>query len=172
MHEPNSGDRPPSDTPARTAGDAVYVLEPRGVGATRWTRKNPPTYVERAHALLGRTVDEGRVWDVAAVARFVAEDREKKRNWKVIGRGQAGILAAYAALFEPSIKEVVIIDPPTSHRDGPIFLNVLRVLDVPEALGLLAPNVKLTLVNAKDKAFDRTAQIYKLAGAADRLQRK
>jgi hypothetical protein len=93
-------------------------------------------------------------------------------EWKVLGRGQAGVLAAYAALFEPSIKEVVIIDPPASHRDGPIFLNVLRVCDIPDALGMLAPDVSLTLVNAKDKAFDRTEQIYKTAGAADKFQRK
>ena len=90
----------------------------------------------------------------------------------MIGKGQAGILAAYAALFEPSIKEVVIIDPPKSHKEGPYFLGVLRVLDIPEALGLLAPNVKLTLINARDSAFDRTEQIYKLAGAADKFNRK
>jgi hypothetical protein len=125
--------------------------------------------VERSLALLGRTVDEGRVWDIAATARRLVED-DKKRKWRVVGRGQAGILAAYAALFEPSITEVVIVDPPASHRDGPIFLNVLRVLDIPDALGLLAPR-PLTLVNAKDKAFDRTAEIYKLAGAEGKLQR-
>jgi hypothetical protein len=67
---------------------------------------------------------------------------------------------------------VVIIDPPKSHKEGPYFLNVLRVLDIPEALGLLAPNVKLTLVNARDPVFDRTAEIYRLAGAAERLVRK
>ena len=49
-----------------------------------------------------------------------------------------GIRAAYAALFEPSIKEVVVIDPPSSHKDGPHLLNVLRVLDILKALGLLA----------------------------------
>jgi hypothetical protein len=72
------------------------------------------------------------------------------------------------------IEEVVIIDPPTSHRDGPHFLGVNRVLDIPEALGLLAPDVKLTFVgkNAKDKAFDTTAEIYKLAGAADKFKRE
>jgi hypothetical protein len=111
------------------------------------------------------------VWDIAAAVRHLDNEAKAKRKWKVIGRGQDGILAAYAALFEPSIKEVVIVDPPTSHRDGPIFLNVLRVLDIPEALGLLAPR-PLTLVNAKDKAFDRTAAIYKLAGAEDKFQRK
>ena len=93
-------------------------------------------------------------------------------DWKIIGKHQAGILAAYAALFEPSIKEVVIVDPPKSHKEGPYFLGVLRVLDIPEALGLLAPNVKLTLINARDPAFDRTEQIYKLAGAADKFNRK
>ena len=91
---------------------------------------------------------------------------------KLVGPKQAGILAAYAALFEPSIKEVVIIDPPKSHMEGPHFLNVLRVCDIPEALGLLAPNVKLTLINAKDPAFDRTAALYKLAGAAEKFERK
>ena len=63
---------------------------------------------------------------------------------------------------------------PLSHRDGPHFLNVLRVLDIPEALGLLAPDVKLTLIgkNAKDKAFDKTAAIYELAGAKDKFKRE
>src|SRR5262249_15404179 len=28
-----------------------------------WTRVSPPNYVERSHALLGRTVDQGRVLD-------------------------------------------------------------------------------------------------------------
>jgi hypothetical protein len=65
---------------------------------------------------------------------------------------------------------VVALDPPVSHRDGPTFLNVLRVLDVPEALGMLAPT-PLTLVNAQDKAFERTVQLYQRAGAAERLRR-
>jgi dienelactone hydrolase len=152
----------------RVVGNARFeVLECRG----GWTAKSPPNYVERAHALLGRTVDAGRVWDIAVAFRQVIHG-DPRSHWRVIGRGQAGILAAYAALFEPSIEEVIIIDPPTSHKDGPIFLNVLRVLDIPEALGLLAPNVKLTLINAKDKAFDRTAQLYKLAGAEGKFQRE
>jgi cephalosporin-C deacetylase-like acetyl esterase len=151
-----------------TGRRAGYVLAPRGVGPTAHSRKSPPNYVERAHALLGATVDEGRVRDISATAAFQAKADSKVR---VIGRGRAGILAAYAALFEPSISEVVIVDPPASHRDGPIFLNVLRVLDVPEALGMLAPR-RLTLVNAKDKAFERTAEIYKRAGAADKLSLK
>ncbi len=151
--------------------ESCVVLAQRGTNNVEWTHRSPPNYVERAHALLGRTVDQGRVWDIIATVRYLDAEANGKVRWTVVGRGQAGILAAYAALFEPSISEVVIIDPPTSHKEGPIFLNVLRVLDIPEALGLLAPR-PLTLVNAQDKAFERTAEIYKLAGAADKLRMK
>jgi dienelactone hydrolase len=145
-----------------------WLLFPRGVLHGAWSQKSPPNYVERAHVLLGRTVDEGRVQDIIAAVKYLQQ--QNKTPARVVGVGEAGILVAYAALLEPSIKEVVIIDPPASHRDGPIFLNVLRVLDVPEALGLLAPR-PLTLVGGKDKVFERTAAIYKLAGAKEKLRR-
>jgi hypothetical protein len=148
----------------------VQLLTLRGRGKGAWTRRNPPNYVERSHALLGLTVDQGRVLDAITAVRWLQATRARS-GWAIAGRGQAGVLAAYAALFEPGITEVVAVAPPASHRDGPYFLGVLRVLDVPEALGLLAPT-SLTLIGAKDRAFERTAALYKLAGAADRLTRK
>jgi hypothetical protein len=155
-------------------GDRFTVdLFPRGEEeATSWERKSPPNYVERSLALLGQTADSGRVRDVIAIIRAIDSRDDRKRSWKVVGVGSAGVSGAYAALFEPSIKEVVIVDPPRSHKEGPIFLNVLRVLDIPDALGLLAPNVRLTLVGAGNPAFDRTEQLYRLAGAADKFTRK
>jgi hypothetical protein len=147
----------------------VQLLSPRGVGKNRWTRRSPPNYVERSHALLGRTVDQGRVHDAVVAVRWLQAARTRK-SWAVAGRGPAGVLAAYAALLEPSISEVVAVDPPASHRSGPYLLGVLRVLDVPEALGLLAPR-PLTLIGAADKAFERTGRIYKAAGASGRLKR-
>jgi hypothetical protein len=99
-------------------------------------------------------------------------------GWRVAGQGQAGVVVAYAALYEPAITEVVAVDPPPSHQPpsvgaayGPPLLNVLRVLDIPDALGCLAPR-RLTLLGAADAAFDRTAALYRLAGAAERLERK
>ena len=145
-----------------------------------WTRKSPPNFVERTHALLGRTVDTGAVFDIISMLRLCEADfangkgprlPEGERHWRLVGGGQNGIIAAYAALFEPSIKEVVVVDPPKSHKEGPYFLNVMRVLDIPEALGLLAPT-PLTIIGGLDPAFDRTAEIYRLAGAADKLTRK
>jgi dienelactone hydrolase len=143
----------------------------------KWTKKSPPNYVERSLALVGRSEGAGRVWDSIALMYYVsalvkgAKEIKTPVEWKVVGIGEDGVILAYAALFEPSIKEVVVIDPPKSHKEGPHFLNVMRVLDIPEALGLLAPT-PLTIIGGKDAAFDRTAEIYRLAGAADKLTRR
>ncbi|MGD0092030.1 MAG: prolyl oligopeptidase family serine peptidase [Planctomycetota bacterium] len=152
---------------------SVLLLAPRGSGWETWTRKNPPNTVERSMALLGATVDGGRVWDILTVVR---RRTDGGRKWRLAGCGQAGILAAYAALYEPAIEAVVAVNPPPSHKPltegadyGPALLNVLRVLDIPEALGCLAPR-RLTLIGAKDAAFERTTVLYKLAGAAERLE--
>jgi hypothetical protein len=157
-----------------TAGDFLTeAYAPRGVGPGRWSRKNPPNTTERSLALVGQTVDAGRVRDVVALIDFHFGVRARKgQTVRLVGRGEAGIIAAYAALLWGKPVEVIVADPPASHRDGPHFLGVQRVLDVPDALGLLAPDVKLTLIGAKDPAFDKTAAIYKLAGAEAKFERK
>jgi len=145
------------------AGDRSSLLfRPR----SGWTRKNPPNTIERAHVLLGGTVDSMRVLEI-----HTAVSQSEIGSWHVIGKGEAGILGAYAALLDPRIKRVTVVDPPSSHREGPLFLSVLRVCDIPEALGCLAPR-PLTIVGGKREVFDRTAEIYRIAGAADKLERK
>jgi len=103
--------------------------------------------------------------------RYLSEKDGGKTKWKVVGRREAGVLAAYAALFEPAISEVIAVDPPPSHHYGPTLLNVLRTCDIPEAMGLLAPK-KLTLVNAEEKMLKRVQQIYKIAGAEKNLRHR
>ena len=149
-------------------GDAAcLLLSPRGVGPTERTIKKP-YYFLRSMALLGRTLDSGRVWDILAVQRAC---RRPKTIWKIAGRGRAGILGAYAALYEPAIGEIVCLSPPATHDSGPHFLSVLRTLDLPTALGLLAPR-PLTLHDAKSNAFGKTAAFYKAAQAETRLSRE
>jgi dienelactone hydrolase len=153
---------PPAWARDLVRGAAARVLAPR----RGWTRKNPPNTVERSHALLGTTVDAERVWDVRAALRG------DSRKWRLAGRGPAGILAAYAALLEPErVESLTLVDPPASHRQGPHFLGVLRALDIPDALGGLAPR-PLTLAGATDPAFDRTVEIYRAAGAGDKIERR
>ena len=109
--------------------DTVYVCEPRGIGRTRWTSKTP-NYVRRSLALLGRTVDSGRLWDVIAAARYLEAQSPAKGSLQVVGQGKSAVLAAYAGLLESEIAAVRLIDPLLTHTNpaAPQFLSVLRVL--------------------------------------------
>jgi hypothetical protein len=49
-----------------------------------------------------------------------------------------------------------------THKGGPLFLNLLRVLDVPESLGLLLPDVKSTITGGQHKPFDHTAKLQEV----------
>ena len=146
--------------------DACVLLSPRGVGPTERTIRKP-FYFRRAMALLGRTMDSGRVWDVMA---FVHAADRPGTTWKVLGRGPAGVIGAYAALFEKKNEEVLCIQQPASHDNGPYLLGVMRTLDIPDALGLLAPR-PLRVIGTKAKAFDKTAAYYKAAGAQRQFTR-
>jgi len=153
-------------------GDRVYLCALRGVGRTRWTLKNPPNYVERSHVLLGRTVDTGRVWDIIAAARYL-HGKYNNIPVYVLGEGAAGVLAAYAALWEPEIAGVILNKPPLSHMDveSPQFLNVLRVCDVPDVLGMLAPRA-LTIYGNRSDMLEKVAKIYSAAGASTSFVQK
>jgi hypothetical protein len=41
------------------------------------------------------------------------------------------MICILAALFEPSIKEVIVIDPPKSHKEGPYFLTAASSTPAP-----------------------------------------
>jgi hypothetical protein len=64
----------------------------------------------------------------------------------------AGV-ALYAALFEPGVAKLELVDPPASHKQGPTFLGVLRVLDVPQAVALAFP--RSVVLHVKDEGSAR-----------------
>ena len=166
LSEDEAGTKPEWVSKIAQEGQAVFYCEPRGVGETNWTRKNGPNYVERSHALLGRTVDTGRVYDVISASRFISA----KSQVYVAGQGSAGLVAAYAAILAPEIAGVTLVSIPASHMEptAPQFLNVLRVCDVPDALGLLAPR-PLTIIGAPRDKFSATAAAYSAAGAKEKI---
>ncbi len=150
--------------------DGIYACKPRGIGDGRWTRKNPPNYVERAHYVLGRTVDSGRVWDLAATARYLRELHGGRAQVYLAGAGAAGVVSAYAALLEPDVAGLALFHPPSSHMEdsAPALLNVLRVCDIPEAVGMLAPR-PVTVVGAPEAWSQVPISIYRAAGAGEKF---
>jgi hypothetical protein len=56
----------------------------------------------------------------------------KKTPLYVRAKRQMGVNAAYAALFEPEIQKLKLEGLPASQAEGPDYLNVLKVWDLPQ----------------------------------------
>jgi hypothetical protein len=112
----------------------------RGIGLTAWNPdERKQTHIRRRFMLLGQTLDGMRVWDVRRAIRTLREIKVLS-NVPITLRGQrvmAGIVL-YASLFESDIARVDLWHLPSSHREGPMFLNVLRFMDIPQAVAIAA----------------------------------
>ncbi len=134
---------------------AFAVVAPRGVGPTRWSEasrfdgKPAGHQVRRRFYLLGQTWEGQQVWDVRRAVAVLRQVSDLDRVPLTLqGRGVMGGVALYAALFEPAVAGVELWHPPASHRTGPTFLNVLTILDMPQAVGLMLP--RKVRLNVKD----------------------
>ena len=148
---------------------ALAAIAPRGVGVTRWARpgSTDETHIRRRFALLGQTVDGQRVWDVrraVSALRFQPDLRAAKLT--LHGERTSAGIALYAGLFEPEVAAFDLWHLPATHRDAPIFLNVLRVLDAPQALALALPRQVTLHVKAEaDRAlWEWPLQLQKALG--------
>ncbi|HTU91314.1 MAG TPA: prolyl oligopeptidase family serine peptidase [Gemmataceae bacterium] len=152
---------------------AFAAITPRGIGPTRWSEVSPfdgkPNghQIRRRFALLGQTLDGQRVWDVrrALACLRTVSDLKDVPLWLQGKNDMAGI-ALYASLFEPDVARLDLWHPPASHRQGPIFLNVLRVLDMPQTVALAFPRkVRLYVKDdAEVKAWDWPMRLQKALG--------
>ena len=126
---------------------AVAWVAPRGIGASAWGGdERRQTQIRRRFALIGQTVDGMRVWDVRrAVQAIRSLENMGDAPLGIESRGQMAGVALYAALYEPGVAGLDLSDMPVSHRDGPHFLNVLRVLDLPAAVALAAERCDVTI---------------------------
>lgn len=148
---------------AASRTNPLMVVYPRGVGEVGWEKRFwKATLRNSMH--LGRTVDSMRLWDVSQAAKVLHEragEQSGSTEVVTVGIGTSGILGLYAALEDEHISQVMLIDPPASHRDGPVLLNALRYTELPEIAALLAPR-RLTFYGRVPEAFQKTREIFSL----------
>lgn len=136
------------------AGRRQLFLAPRGIGPSAWPEAKD-THLRRRFLLLGQTLDGARVYDVRRALRAVmAPDLPL---W-LVGAGDAAPLALWAAVFEPKVAGVILDQPPTDVERGPAFLNLSRILDMPQAVALLHPR-PVTLITDQPDAWTWTRDL-------------
>lgn len=132
------------------AGTVLILLMPRGIGPTIWNNEpKKHTQIERRFMLIGQTSHGMQVLDILCGLRAIcaSEDLQNKPVTVQAG-GTMGVLACYAAIFHP-VNQLVILNPPSTHREDPYILNISRVLDVPQAV-LLAADRTPVVIQAKN----------------------
>ncbi len=113
---------------------ALAFFAPRGVGLSAWSGDDSRlTKIRRRFMLLGQTLDGMRVWDIRrAVQVLPSAPGMDAATIKLHAEGPMGVNALYAALFEPGVRKLDLVDLPQSQMQGPDYLGVLKVTDIPQ----------------------------------------
>jgi hypothetical protein len=132
----------------RTMADtkaALAFFAPRGVGLTAWSGDaKRQTRIRRRFMLLGQTVDGMRVWDIRRAVQTVHFVRDTDaQDVRLTVVGPMAVNALYAALFEPGARQLSLSALPDSHTDGPDYLAVLTVTDLPEVKAAVSARARL-----------------------------
>ncbi|HWR52022.1 MAG TPA: acetylxylan esterase [Bryobacteraceae bacterium] len=139
----------------------VLAVFPRGTGV--WSHTTWKAMLRNAMHV-GETVDSMRLRDVLAAAEALrTQPNVDAGRITVMGKGVAGALGLYAALLDERLHQVILMDPPETHAQGPVFLNILRYTDLPQAASMLAPR-KLVYYVRKPAAWPAGFVTMSLAG--------
>jgi hypothetical protein len=144
-------------------------VEPRGVGSTSLAQlpEKKRTQILRRFHLLGESLESGQVWDITAAAATLPKS---KALW-IQAEGDMAANAVYASLFIPQVARLDLHHLPVTQSAGPYYLNVLRHLDLPQAVAMAAERCTVALYTDKpeDWAYPR-AVAKKLGWPEKRLQ--
>jgi len=144
----------------------MAYLAPRGIGPTAWdARERKQTQNRRRFYLLGQSWEGMQVWDARRSVQALRSVPElgDRPLWLQGERQMAGV-ALYTGLFEPNIKRVDLHALPTSHREGPYFLNVLKIWDVPQAVAVAAEKSQVRLYHETPASWDYAKQVSERLG--------
>jgi dienelactone hydrolase len=139
---------------------AMAYICPRGVGPTAWTGSDKAqTQRLRRFYLLGETLDGMQTWDIRrAIAALRATDYGKPALW-IQSQGIMAGNALYASLFEENVTRLDLHRPPATHAAGPTYLNVLKILDLPQAAALAAERSRVRIYPADKSAWSFPGQV-------------
>ncbi len=135
----------------RESRSAIAFFCPRGVGPTSWNNlsERKQTHLRRRLLLIGESLESGQVWDIHQALTAVKSLPEFGGTRVHVKAHRAmAANALYASLFIEDVPRLDLVEPPVSHRDGPTYLNVLRHLDIPQAVRMAAERSAVTLLVA------------------------
>lgn len=169
-------------------GWAALVIEQRAFGerAAQGTTCNDAA-LRALHR--GRPLTGQRVWDVIRAVDFAAtQPGLDAKRIGCLGNSTGGTVSFYAACIEPRLQLAVVSCSFCTFEDSWLSLphcacgylpGILRVADMPDLAGLIAPRSFLIVAGKKDnlarfegvqKGFERAREIFTAGGARKRVR--
>lgn len=152
---------------------AMAYVAPRGLGPTAFDPdKKKQVQNRRRFMLLGQTLEGMQVWD----SRRAVQALRSAPGWSGVplwlqGEGDMAGVALYASLFEPDVKRLDLHELPASHRTGSSLLNVLKIMDTPQALAMAAERSNIRLYQTTKEGWEYPQAVGKALGwPGDRIQ--
>ncbi len=120
--------------------------------------------LRRRFMLLGGTLDSIRV---AQLAYSIREARRTNKagqgTIRLEAEGDMAVNALYASLLAP-VDELVLTGLPNSHMSGPDYLNVLRLLDIPQAVALASERTRIEIRGGQEADWKYPLQVARNFG--------
>ena len=143
----------------------AYVA-PRGIGPDAWnSNERKQVQIRRRFMLLGQTADGMRVWDVRRAKQALGTVvLANEASVAIQAEGKMAGIALYASLFESDIIELHLGNIPVTHHDGPTFLNVMRYLDIPQAVAMATERSQVQLYQDCDLGWQFPQKVSESLG--------
>lgn len=126
---------PDALAPELEENTAVAWIAPRGIGPGAWSGDDrKQIQIRRRFMLLGQTVDGMRVWDLINAVHAIRQGRFRDLPVDLRASGPMAVNALLASMHVDRVRELHLASLPDSFLSGPDYLNVLQVLDIPDAL--------------------------------------
>lgn len=147
------------------ANSMVVLLTMRGGWAGDAKKQ---IHLRRRFMLLGTTLDTMRVWDIVkaveAVRAAAQEDGiSASMPVRIEAEGDHAVNALYASLFT-QVDELALTKLPKSHMTGPDYLNVLRILDIPQTVAMASERCRVELRGANESDWQFALQTARACG--------
>jgi dienelactone hydrolase len=107
-------------------------LTPRGLGPGAWSGdERRATGIRRRYLLLGQTLDGMRIWDLRRGIQAARTVFPEIAQLTLEASGLMSGPALWTAVFEPGLAELRLSGLPKTFLEGPDYLHVLPLADVP-----------------------------------------
>lgn len=125
----------------------------------------------RRYMLLGQTVDSVRASEIARAIRAIrATPKFGKAPLRIEAEGDMAVNVLYASLFAP-VDELVLTNLPKSHMNSDVdYLNVLRILDIPQAVAMASERCRVELRGANEADWQFALETARVGGFEKNLR--